>query len=320
MNESLDSRQLKAFVVLAQTGSYTETARQLFVTHSAISHSMRALEAQVGCRLLSSVNKKAMLTEAGEALLPYAHRVLAEMRQARRTLRELNRWGSRRLRLAVDPLFQSGFLTPVLVQFHREFPRVRLHVETCGVVTAARQLEHNLTDLVLSEQTAEGGNTEFIPLLADRFSLVVHGSHPLTLSKNSVATKVGEYPCFLLRHSSWRARQLDDFLVRWKINLNLAGEIEDWTTLKAMVQQTHCLALLPEWSIAQELQCRTLVGLSLGRKLPMQNWGMLHARSRPLSHAEAGLLKLCRKRVAELFKNPTFPVKNPRSHVSPIEE
>ena len=96
MNESLDSRQLKAFVILSKTGSYTEAAKQLFVTHSAVSHSMKALESQVGCRLLSKVRKKTVLTEAGEAFLHHARRALEEMRQARVTVAELNKWGSRR--------------------------------------------------------------------------------------------------------------------------------------------------------------------------------------------------------------------------------
>jgi DNA-binding transcriptional LysR family regulator len=68
MEEPLDSRQLRAFVVLAKTGSNTETARQLFVTHSAISHAMRTLESNVGCCLLSNMNKKVIITDAGEAL------------------------------------------------------------------------------------------------------------------------------------------------------------------------------------------------------------------------------------------------------------
>ena len=51
LGEPLDSRQLKAFAILAKTGSYTETARQLYVTHSAISHAMRVLESDM---LLSS--------------------------------------------------------------------------------------------------------------------------------------------------------------------------------------------------------------------------------------------------------------------------
>src|SRR5205823_11209696 len=51
MNAPLDSRQLRAFCVLARTGSFTQTARELHLTQSAVSHSMKALENEIGCRL-----------------------------------------------------------------------------------------------------------------------------------------------------------------------------------------------------------------------------------------------------------------------------
>jgi DNA-binding transcriptional LysR family regulator len=54
----LDSRQLAAFVTLARMGSFTEGGQELFLTHSAISHSIRALESQLGCRLLNRLGKK----------------------------------------------------------------------------------------------------------------------------------------------------------------------------------------------------------------------------------------------------------------------
>jgi DNA-binding transcriptional LysR family regulator len=55
----LDSRQLRAFSVLARTGSFTQAARELHLTQSAISHAMKALEADVSCRLLNRMGKKA---------------------------------------------------------------------------------------------------------------------------------------------------------------------------------------------------------------------------------------------------------------------
>ncbi|MFN9958300.1 MAG: LysR family transcriptional regulator, partial [bacterium] len=69
MNAPLDSRQLHAFSILARTGSFTQTARELFLTQSAVSHSMKSLETDVGCRLLDRVGKKVSLTQAGEQLL-----------------------------------------------------------------------------------------------------------------------------------------------------------------------------------------------------------------------------------------------------------
>src|SRR5579863_7914271 len=130
MNETLDSRQLKAFTVLAKTESQTETAKQLCLTPSAISHAMRELEEDVGCRLFTKMGKTIVLTEAGEALLYHALRALDELDQGRRTLTSLNKWGTRRLRVAADAIFLSVFLTPVLLKFHKEFPNVSLQVKS----------------------------------------------------------------------------------------------------------------------------------------------------------------------------------------------
>src|SRR5882762_10852626 len=86
MNIPLDSRQMRAFCVLARTGSFTQTARELHLTQSGISHSMKALERDIGCRLLDRLGKKVVLTQAGEQLLQHARRILAEMESARGSL------------------------------------------------------------------------------------------------------------------------------------------------------------------------------------------------------------------------------------------
>lgn len=300
MNQTLDSRQLKAFVVLAGNGSYTETAKQLFVTHSAISHSMRALEEQVGCRLLSKLNKKAILTEAGEALLPYAHRVLEEMHQARCTLTELTRWGSRRLRLMGSATMISAFLPPVLLRFHREFPNIFLHVEGCCAGEPDTWLQINQADVVFAEKPPADEAVEFIPLLTDRFRLVINSAHPLAGAKNVSREELGVHPCFLLRTSARERRQLDDFLSRRDIPLRLAGEIDALDAIKQLVRHTNAMGFLPGWCVNSELKDQSFVALPSGRTPFERTWGLMHPRGRPLNHAESTLLKLCQKRVANL--------------------
>ena len=78
-SQPLDSRQLRAFTALARTGSFTLAAKELFLTQSAVSHSMRALEESVGCRLFDRMGKRVALTQAGEQLLVHAEKILAEM-------------------------------------------------------------------------------------------------------------------------------------------------------------------------------------------------------------------------------------------------
>jgi urea transport system substrate-binding protein len=299
MNESLDSRQLKAFAVLAKTGSYTKTAKELFVTHSAISHAMRGLEAEVGCRLFAKMGKKIALTEAGEALLSHALRALDELDQARRTLTHLNKWGTRRLRVAADPIFLSIFLAPVLLKFHKEFPNVLLQVESFDSDESFRQLENNQVDVILTEKPTINDAVDFFPLLADRFHLVVKTEHPLALKNEALPDEFSKYPCFLLKDSSRQRKQVEDFLSKQKVNLNILGEIENLGIIKELVKRTLAISFLPSWSIATELENHSLVALPYGRKAFERTWGLVCSRSRPLNLTESTLLKLCRKRVTE---------------------
>ena len=91
MKEPIDSRQLRAFVTLARTGSFTMAAKELFLSQSAVSHSMKALETDVGCRLFDRVGKKVLLTQAGETLLQHANKILNEMAAARLGLEQLGK-------------------------------------------------------------------------------------------------------------------------------------------------------------------------------------------------------------------------------------
>ena len=112
----LDSRQLNAFVSLARTGSYKATAAELYLTHSAVSHAMSALENEVGCRLLTRMCKRVVLTEMGEALLHHAEDGLREFAKARETLDRLRHWGAPRLRVGAEAAVSRQLLPAV---FHR---------------------------------------------------------------------------------------------------------------------------------------------------------------------------------------------------------
>ena len=83
MKPILDSRKLLAFATLARCGSFTQTARELFLTQSAVSHAIKALEDDLGTRLFDRLGRQAPLTPAGQRLVGYADRILDEMQRAR---------------------------------------------------------------------------------------------------------------------------------------------------------------------------------------------------------------------------------------------
>ena len=109
-----DTRHLLAFSALARLGSFTEAARDLFLTQSAISHAIKALEEQAGCRLFERAGRRVTLTQAGEQLLRHVDKILGEMKAARTGLEELSRWGHGRLRIGASTTACQYILPTVL--------------------------------------------------------------------------------------------------------------------------------------------------------------------------------------------------------------
>lgn len=79
----LDSRKLLAFATLARLGSFTQAARELNLTQSAVSHAIKALERDLGCRLFDRMGRSVTITAAGSRLLQRTDVILTEMRSAR---------------------------------------------------------------------------------------------------------------------------------------------------------------------------------------------------------------------------------------------
>jgi DNA-binding transcriptional LysR family regulator len=85
----LDSRKLLAFATLARVCSFTQAARELSLTQSAVSHAIKALERDLGVRLFERLGRKVTITAAGRRLLQHTDVILAEMRSAREGLATL---------------------------------------------------------------------------------------------------------------------------------------------------------------------------------------------------------------------------------------
>lgn len=82
----LDSRKLLAFETLARLGSFTQAAKELSLTQSAVSHAIKSLEHDLGCRLFDRLGRAVTITPAGSQLLQRASVILAEMQHARSDL------------------------------------------------------------------------------------------------------------------------------------------------------------------------------------------------------------------------------------------
>jgi DNA-binding transcriptional LysR family regulator len=303
MNQPLDSRQLRAFATLARTGSFTLAARELYLSQSAISHSMKALEGDVGCRLLDRVGKKVLLTQAGEQLLQHTEKILMEMGNARTSLHQLGKWGRSRLRIGASTTACQYILPAVLREFKESFPQCIISIEPGDSIEAIQLLRDNRIDLALTLEPKNEDQLEFHHLFTDELEFLMAPLHPWAIEGKVIRSDIPRQNYVLYNKASYTFRLVAEYFREEDMVLNTVIELGSMEAIKELVKLGLGVSILAPWIAQEELLNKSLVALPLGKRKLKRNWGILHWRNRRLSLAEETFAGLCRTVSDELTKN-----------------
>jgi DNA-binding transcriptional LysR family regulator len=278
---------------LAQTGSFTQTARQLHLSQSAISHSIKALEADVQCRLLDRVGKNATLTQAGEQLLVHAERILAEMQEARRRLRELGQWGHGRLRIGASTTACQYLLPKVLSEFKESFPHCRIQIEPGDTPAALELLQGQRIDLGLCLEPRQADRLEFRPLFKDDLRFLLGPLHPWARAGRVDRSEITRQRFILYTRTSYLADMVEDYFQKDGMVLPTSIELGNIEAIKELVKLEVGISILAPWVARRELEEGSLRALPLGTRKLERTWGILLRQGQQLSLAHQTFIRLC---------------------------
>jgi DNA-binding transcriptional LysR family regulator len=291
---------LRAFVVLARTGSFTRTGQELSLSQSAISHSMRSLEEEIGCRLLDRIGKMAVLTQAGEQLLAHAEKVLNEMAAARTELERLGKWGSSRLRIGASTTACCYLLPAVLREFKESFPRCTISISPGDAPQAIQALREHEIDLAVTLEPMRSESIDFRPLFTDELMFVVDPLHPWAKAGKVDRREIARQHYILYGKSSYTVQLITEYFRAEEIVLNSMIDLASIDGIKELVKLGLGVSILAPWTARQELDEGSLVGLPLGRRKLRRRWGTLYWHGRRFSLAEETFIGLCES-VAQEF-------------------
>ncbi|GAA2759552.1 LysR substrate-binding domain-containing protein [Actinopolymorpha rutila] len=142
-------QQLAYFVAVAELRHFTRAAERVHVAQPSLSQQIRALERELGAELFRRARGNIALTDAGEALLPLARRILADTDTARLEVQELVQLRRGRVRLGATPSLCTGLLPDVLRAYHLQYPGIHLIIEEAGSRDLVREVATGNLDLAL---------------------------------------------------------------------------------------------------------------------------------------------------------------------------
>jgi DNA-binding transcriptional LysR family regulator len=195
----MELHQLRYFVAVAELRHFTKAARDLRIAQPSVSRAVRVLEEELGTQLFHRMKGNVALTSAGEVLLPWARRVLADVDGAALEVRELADLRRGRLAVGATPSLATTLLPPALARFHAAFPGVELVLHEAGSRDLVGELEQGALDIALVILPLRHEVLETTPLLREELVVAVAPDHPLASRKTIAIGDLKGVPLVMFR-------------------------------------------------------------------------------------------------------------------------
>lgn len=185
-------RQLRALVEVADGGSFAAASRRLFITQSALSESIRQLEAAVGLRLVDRTTRTAGLTEAGALFLLDVRQALDTLEQGMRRVGDLASLRGGEVRIVAAPSVLAAIVMPCLPALRTAHPGVRVSLHEEGGDAVVRWVREGAADFGVGGWRDDAEPLEAEPLLEDAMGLLALPDEPLLRRRRLLASHLAD--------------------------------------------------------------------------------------------------------------------------------
>lgn len=284
----METTNLQAFVKVAETGSFSLAATQLFLTQPAISKRIKQLETQLGSKLLDRYGKKLLLTQTGQVLLPKARKILQEIENTRQQIADLEGSPAGSISMATSHHIGLHRLPPILRAFTTLYPEVDLDLHFMDSEQACQLIEQSELELaVVTLPFKHMDKLNFTTIWDDRLMITCAPDHPLASIKNLTPNKLVQHPAVLPSHGTFTREAIEQALaeIRDKLVINL--ETNYLETIKMMVSVGLGWSILPASMLDPSLHELSMPGFKSSRKL-----GIVLNKNRSQSRAVIAMLQL----------------------------
>jgi DNA-binding transcriptional LysR family regulator len=284
----MDLATLKAFIAIAELGSFSEAAERLHLTQPAVSKRIASLELQLAVRLFDRLGREVSLTEAGRALLPRAYQILNVLDDTRRALTNLNGEISGRLTLATSHHIGLHRLPPLLRAFTRAHPQVALDIQFLDSEVAYEEVLHGRAELAvitLAPETREPVHA--VAVWDDPLDFVAAPEHPLARSNAISLADVAHHPAVFPGGNTFTHHIVRRLFEAQGLTPNIAMSTNYLETIKMMVSIGLAWSVLPRTMLDDQVTRLPLPGIQLSRQL-----GYIRHTERTLSNAARAFMSL----------------------------
>ena len=273
----------KVFYHVAITLSFSEASKQLFISQSAVSQSIKVLEKKLNQKLFIRSTKRVQLTPEGEILFKHIEPAMNLIKQGENQLLEAHTLNGGQLRIGASDTICRYYLVPYLNKFHKQFPHVHIKVTNQTSIACASLLEHGQVDFIVVNYPNSALSSTHIPRVINEFrDVFVANRQYFPLDGREVSLEdLQKYPILMLDRKSTTSEFLHAMFQRSHLDLVPEIELSSNDLLIDLARIGLGIAFVPDFCIPTD--DKDLFVVKLKEELPKRQMVVAYNERMPIS-------------------------------------
>lgn len=243
MNYSL--KQLRVFVTIVRLGSFSRAGEVLGLTQSAVSHSVKELEAEVGVRLLDRTTREVVLTDAGLRLANRVERLLDELQTALLDVRSFGVQRSGTVRVASSQTISAHLMPQCIAVGEQQYPDIRIVLRDQPQQQVLKSIRNAEVDFGIVVDPIQAVDLDCEAILYEPFLLLCRNDHPFANQPEVQWAALNGYRLVLQDYASGSRPLIDSALRQQGVEAQVVQEIGHPATLFPMVTAGIGISIFP---------------------------------------------------------------------------
>ena len=290
----MDFDQLETFLEVARHLSFSRAAEKRFRTQPAISAQIRALEEEVGARLLDRSGGKVSVTAAGKVFQRYAEESLAARKAVIAAIAEMERVPRGEIIVAANEGTCLHVLPEVFADFKKQYPGVAVNINRLESSAILESVIENSVDFGVVALPVTDTRLTVVQIHRDELVVISGHGHPLTKMKSVTLETVAKYP--LLMPERGRTRDaLEQLYHERKLKLNVSMELDSSELLKRFVAAGVGVGFIARSNVEQDVKAGTLTAIPISDATVRRDMALVFRKDKALSRAALAFIDIAVK-------------------------
>jgi DNA-binding transcriptional LysR family regulator len=291
-------RFLKIFCDIVDLGSFSRAARANGVSQSNASQVVHQLEERMGMQLIDRSKRPFVLTPEGERFHEGSRVIVQRYEDLEREVKALH--ATVEARLTVASIYSVGLahMSGYLREFLAVHPNADVRLEYLHPHRVYEAVDNGQADLGLVSYPEESPSLATLPWRSEPMVLVCYPQHPLAGRRSAPLEALRGEPLVAFQAGLKIREEIDAALEERCVSPTIALEFDNIETMKRAIEIGAGVSLLPEPTVAREVEARSLVQVPLEDAKLVRPLGIIHRRDRKLSIAAQQFIQLLQSQAA----------------------